>query len=108
MNNFLASNNSDLTNVRVGLGHYSLNSTRGKILVPAAPLGAADTLTTVDSQRYKLKQAVDLLKASGSTPTATAYAEAAAYLMGTTTAPTPIQVTLVERMSRSIFNVIVS
>lgn len=51
----------------------------------AAPLGDASTLNTVGSQRYKLKQAVANLTARGSTPSAHAYAEAAAYLMGTTT-----------------------
>ena len=51
----------------------------------AAPLGDASTLNTVGSQRYKLKQAVANLTAGGSTPSAHAYAEAAAYLMGTTT-----------------------
>lgn len=83
MNAFLDSNNSALPNVRVGLGHYSLGSTRGKILVPAAPLGAVGS-----AQRTALKTAVNGLSASGSTPTATAYAEAAAYLMGTSTVAT--------------------
>ena len=51
----------------------------------AAHLGDASTLNTVGSQRYKLKQAVANLTAGGLTPSAHAYAEAAAYLMGTTT-----------------------
>ena len=87
MNTFLASNNPVLTDVRVGLGNYSTggDGQTGNILVPAAPLGDVSTLNTVGSQRYKLKQAVQNLTASGYTPTAHAYAEAAAYLMGTTT-----------------------
>lgn len=87
MNAFLASNNPVLTDVRVGLGNYSTggDGQTGNILVPAAPLGDASTLNTVGSQRYKLKQAVTALTARNGTPTAHAYAEAAAYLMGTTT-----------------------
>ena len=87
MNAFLASNNPILNDTRVGLGNFSANgdSRSGQILVAAAPLGDASTLNTVGSQRYKLKQAVASLTASGYTPSAHAYAEAAAYLMGTTT-----------------------
>lgn len=87
MNAFLASNNPVLNDTRVGLGNFSANgdSRSGQILVAAAPLGDASTLNTVGSQRYKLKQAVANLTAGGSTPSAHAYAEAAAYLMGTTT-----------------------
>jgi len=87
MNDFLASNNPVLNDARVGLGNFSANgdSRSGQILVAAAPLGDASTLNTVGSQRYKLKQAVANLSAGGSTPSAHAYAEAAAYLMGTST-----------------------
>jgi type IV pilus assembly protein PilY1 len=87
MNAFLASNNPVLNDTRVGLGNFSANgdSRSGQILVAAAPLGDASTLNTVGSQRYKLKQAVANLSAGGSTPSAHAYAEAAAYLMGTST-----------------------
>lgn len=49
----------------------------GKIVVPARPLDA--------TQRAAIKQAVANLAATGGTPTAQAYAEAAAYMMGTTT-----------------------
>lgn len=79
---FLDSNNSTLVNVKVGLGHYSVNGdgNAGKILVPADTLGVVGS-----AQRNLLKDAVDGLTASGGTPTATAYAEAAAYLMGTST-----------------------
>lgn len=84
---FLGSNNPILTDVRVGLGNYSTggDGQTGNILVPAAPLGDVSTLNTVGSQRYKLKLAVQNLTARNGTPTAHAYAEAAAYLMGTTT-----------------------
>lgn len=84
---FLESNNPILTDVRVGLGNYSTggDGQTGNILVPAAPLGDVSTLNTVGSQRYKLKLAVQNLTANNGTPTAHAYAEAAAYLMGTTT-----------------------
>ncbi len=87
MNAFLASNNPVLNDTRVGLGNFSADgdSRSGQILVAAAPLGDASTLNTMGSQRYKLKQAVASLTASGYTPSAHAYAEAAAYLMGTTT-----------------------
>lgn len=85
---FLDSNDATLSNVSVGLGHYSLGSKRGKILVPAAPLGAVGS-----AHRTALKNAVTGLSASGSTPTAAAYAEAAAYLMGTTTYA-PLTITL--------------
>ncbi|MFZ3194048.1 MAG: PilC/PilY family type IV pilus protein [Moraxellaceae bacterium] len=66
-------------NVLMGLGNYSVNGDgrRGRILVPALPLTA--------THRTDLLQAVAALKAQGGTPTAHAYAEAAAYLMGTTT-----------------------
>ena len=82
MNAFLDSNNSTLPNVKVGLGHYSVSGDgkAGRILVPAEPLGNVGS-----AQRVALKTAVNGLSAEGGTPTAAAYAEAAAYLMGTTT-----------------------
>lgn len=58
----------------------SADNVSGKILVPARPLDAA--------QRAAIKTAIAGLTASGSTPTAQAYAEAGAYLMGTSTADT--------------------
>ena len=80
MNAFLNSNNPILTDVRVGLGHYSVNGDgkTARILVEANPLGTVNS-----AQRQALKTAVAGLTASGNTPTAHAYAEAAAYLMGT-------------------------
>ena len=85
---FLDSNNTSLPNVVVGLGHYSIDADNsgaadgnaGRILVPAVALGAIDS-----TQRNALKTALRGLVASGGTPTAAAYAEAAAYLMGTST-----------------------
>ncbi|WP_410549102.1 VWA domain-containing protein [Acinetobacter guillouiae] len=80
MNTFLDSNNPILTDVRVGLGHYSVNGDgkTARILVEANALGTVNS-----SQRQALKKAVAGLSASGNTPTAHAFAEAAAYLMGT-------------------------
>ncbi|KXZ68457.1 VWA domain-containing protein [Acinetobacter venetianus] len=82
MNSFLDSNNPILDEVRVGLAHYSVDGDgkAGKILVKADRLGAVGS-----AQRTALKNAVSGLTASGNTPTAHAYAEAASYLMGTST-----------------------
>jgi type IV pilus assembly protein PilY1 len=59
---FFDSNNSTLVNVKVGLGHYSVNGdgNAGKILVPADTLGVVGS-----AQRNLLKDAVDGLTASG-------------------------------------------
>ncbi len=86
MNNFLDSNNSTLPDVKVGLGHYSVNGNgrSARILVAAEPLGAVGS-----TQRTLLRQAVAGLSASGNTPTSHAYAEAAAYLLGTSTKASP-------------------
>lgn len=79
---FLDSNNPSLTEVRVGLGHYSVggNGRAGRILVAVDKLGPVGS-----AQRNALRAAVQGLSADGGTPTAHAYAEAAAYLMGTST-----------------------
>lgn len=79
---FLNSNNADLPRTSVGLGNYSANGDgkTAQILVPAAPLGVVGS-----EQRARLKKAIANLTARGNTPTAHAYAEAAAYLMGTST-----------------------
>lgn len=78
----LNSDNSSLVNVKVGLGNYSVDGdgNAGQILVPADTLGEVGS-----AQRIALKTAVKGLSARGGTPTAAAYAEAAAYLMGTKT-----------------------
>src|SRR5690606_13050790 len=78
----LNSNNPILNSVRIGLGNYSADSqsNTGRILVPAVELGDVGS-----DQRKALKLAVKNLEAKLGTPTAAAYAEAAAYLMGTNT-----------------------
>ncbi|MCL6239714.1 PilC/PilY family type IV pilus protein [Acinetobacter sp. ANC 5033] len=77
------SSNTVLNDVKVGLGHYSLSGggNAGTILVPAVELGGAGS-----NQRVLLKESVQKLTARGGTPTAAAFAEAAAYLMGSSTA----------------------
>lgn len=82
MTTFLNSNNPTLDEVRVGLGHYSVggDGKSSRILVKAEKLGPVGS-----AQRTALKNAVNGLTATGGTPTAHAYAEAAAYLMGTST-----------------------
>ena len=77
--------NSDepvLRETKVGLGNYSSggDGRTGQILVEADKMGPVNS-----AHRQKLKAAIDNLRASGGTPTAHAYAEAAAYLMGTNT-----------------------
>lgn len=89
----LNSNDSRLDSVYMGVGQYPIrdfegqdssgNGTKSKILVPAARLGALNS-----DQRIKLKRAVAGLEAWGQTPMAHAYAEAAAYLLGTSTSGT--------------------
>ncbi|MCU4322859.1 pilus assembly protein PilY [Acinetobacter schindleri] len=78
----LNSNDPVLKNVRIGLGNYSAggDGDTGQILVPAVELNAIGS-----SQRNALKSAIRNLDAIQGTPTAAAYAEAAAYLMGTNT-----------------------
>lgn len=69
----------------IGLGQYSVDKTgdgkvdnkAGSILVPARKLD--------DAQRAKLITAINAFKPNGNTPAANAYAEAGAYMMGTTT-----------------------
>jgi len=58
----------------------SADGRSGKIVVVAAPLGVVGS-----AHRTAIKTAVARFTASSFTPTANAYAEAAAYLMGTTT-----------------------
>ncbi|MCH7314067.1 VWA domain-containing protein [Acinetobacter sp. ANC 3882] len=96
MNTFLNSNNPILDEVRVGLGHFSVggDGRSSRILVKADKLGPAGS-----AQRTALKNAVNGLTATGGTPTAHAYAEAAAYLMGTnTTSPSEIQVDVYKKV----------
>lgn len=90
----------DPTNISIGIGQFSSqtksdNTTKletrqpvtmrvsnsdnssGKIVVPAALLD--------DAQRQKIKDAVAKMWGAGTTPSAAAYAEAGAYMLGTTT-----------------------
>ncbi len=103
----LISNNSLLPNVWMGLAHFSTykgtgtnpasfppstaltvttsqaDGSSGQVLVPAAALGSPAVSTT--NQRYLLANAVAGLVAYNGTPTSLAYAEAAAYMLGTNT-----------------------
>lgn len=74
----LNSDDPKLNNIVMGLGDYS--GTAGKINVEAKKLGDVGS-----PHRQALISAVNSLMASGNTPTAHAFAEAAAYLMGTST-----------------------
>mgnify|MGYP000633833625 CR=1 FL=1 len=78
----------DSNKVAIGIGQFSSQSgsdnvftsadgRSGKILVPAALLS--------DTQRTAIKTAVANLQAGNGTPSAAAYAEAGAYMLGTTT-----------------------
>lgn len=82
------SNQIDSNSVAIGIGQFSSQSgsnnvytsadgTSGKILVPAALLNTA--------QRTAIKTAVANLIGSNGTPTANAYAEVGAYMLGTNT-----------------------
>jgi type IV pilus assembly protein PilY1 len=77
----------DLRNAYVGLGIFTDGATNhnGLIKVAAAKLNSASTLTTSGSQRAKLKAAVNAMSGNSWTPSANAYAEAAAYMLGSTT-----------------------
>lgn len=77
----------DLRNAYVGLGIFTdaQQKKNGLLKVAAAKLGNASTLSTSSSQRAKLKAAVDAMNGASGTPSANAYAEAAAYMLGSTT-----------------------
>lgn len=79
---FLNSTNPVLQDARVGLGNFSANGdgNTGQITVPALPLGNAGS-----THRSNLKTTVASLTAFNGTPSAHAFTEAAAYLMGTST-----------------------
>lgn len=86
----LNTSDSRLDNVYMGLGQYPIadfagqdsqgNGVKSKMLVPAARLGGVNS-----EQRIRLKRAIAGLEAWGQTPMAHAYAEAASYLLGTST-----------------------
>lgn len=78
----------DSEKIAIGIGQYSTQSDSdnklqsadgmsGKILVPAALL--------TETQRKLIKKEVAKLKGNGGTPTANAYAEVGAYMLGTNT-----------------------
>ncbi|UTO19859.1 pilus assembly protein PilY [Acinetobacter sp. Z1] len=71
-----------LSNTYVGLGNFSADGDNktGQILVAAKPLGAVGS-----AQRNLIKSKLTGLSAQSSTPSAHAMAEAASYLLGTTT-----------------------
>lgn len=87
----MESDQLDAEKVAIGIGQYSTQSNdknvyqgpdgrSGKVLVPAALLDEA--------QREAIKREVAKLKGTGNTPTANAYAEAGAYMLGTNTPST--------------------
>ncbi|KXZ68645.1 hypothetical protein AVENLUH5627_01752 [Acinetobacter venetianus] len=81
--------NPNLPSASIGLGNFSAagDGRSGQILVPAAKLGVVGS-----NQRNLLKGEIAKLVADAGTPSAHAYAEAAAYMLGTsTTAPVEIQ-----------------
>lgn len=84
----LNSTDSKLENVYIGLGYYSNNDhISGVIKVPARRLGKVNS-----DHRKLLKEEIANITAGYSTPTAHAYAEAAAYLLGTNTSGSHSQV----------------
>lgn len=68
-------------NHRVGAGHFSVRGQgrTGRVHVPAEPL--------TKEHRKRLATYISKLQWGGMTPSATAYAEAGAYMLGSTTAP---------------------
>ena len=77
-----ANSTAKLSSTFMGVGNFSGrgDSRSGQILVPAKLLGPIDS-----DQRKALKTAIANLSAYQGTPSAHAFAEAASYLMGTTT-----------------------
>lgn len=85
--------------VQMGLGHYSVggDGRTARILVPAKPLDS--------TQRAAIKSAAAALTASGNTPSAQAYAEVAAYMLGTVTSGyNVLQVAYRQRRSDNRYN----
>lgn len=78
---FALMNNSSINETIVmGIGVFHDNN-KGKIIVPARPLTTA--------HKALIKEKVAQIEAKNGTPSASAYAEAAAYMMGTTTTSVP-------------------
>ncbi|MDO6645597.1 PilC/PilY family type IV pilus protein [Acinetobacter guillouiae] len=81
-NTLIKDSTAKLSATYIGVGNFSSNGDgqSGQILVPAKKLGEIGS-----SQRLSLKNAIAGLSARNGTPSANAYAEAASYLLGTTT-----------------------
>lgn len=79
---FTLMNDATIKDAYIGLGNFSAkgDGKYGQILVPSKQVGPLRS-----AQRTAIKQAAAGLSATAATPTAAAYAEAAAYLMGTST-----------------------
>lgn len=71
---------------KIGVGTYSYGGSGkvGYVRINADEWGAASSVNTFGSQRNKLLTLINGMSGSGGTPTAQAYAEAAAALLGTT------------------------
>ncbi|WOE41317.1 pilus assembly protein [Acinetobacter chinensis] len=81
----LATSDDIPATTKIGVGTYSYNNnSKGYIRIMANNFGAASTASTATSQRGKLLTLINGMSGSGGTPTAQAYAEAAAALLGTT------------------------
>lgn len=72
--------NSNLSGIKLGAGYYSYDGKGQKGIVSIPAKAMSDTTHVAN-----LKKFVAGLAANGGTPTAAAYAEAGAYMMGTTT-----------------------
>lgn len=71
--------------VKIGVGTYSYSGQdKGYIRINADEWGTASSVSTSGSQRNKLLTLINGMSGSGGTPTAQAYGEAAAALLGTT------------------------
>ena len=81
----IATTNEIPKTVKIGVGTYSYNNnSKGYIRILADDWGTASSASTSGSQRNKLLTLIRGMSGSGGTPTAQAYAEAAAALLGTT------------------------
>ncbi len=88
----LSDNSTETQNAIIGLGQFPLPILQdalgeyARMLVPAALLGPVSSSATAPSdsasQRYILANEISKLVPEGDTPTASAYAEAAAYMLG--------------------------
>lgn len=83
---FTLLNSRALSGIKLGAGYYSYEGKgqKGIISIPAKPMSDPTHVTD-------LKNFVAGLKANGGTPTAAAYAEAGAYMMGTKTSGVTVE-----------------